>query len=1020
MLEKLVSNMNNNIKIYREVLNSIYKSCWLEIKYHNKENTIKKFWVCIKDIDFSEKKLTCKSLSLDDKKEEIKEITVRIENILEARILENTCFENNDYVIKKMQDNYFQAKEMFPSYEYENVLLYYEECLKNDIVPFKTDLEKVLNIDKTVLMGCDEYKLNKDQITILKRHFSSSIDNNSKHKQIGLTLLTIKYPNNKHYVLAYLPVKWDIEKQVLIKLSEEPIYNKKFKESDSIDAEEWQISEYLTEDQQELLKDFNKNYEVIYKILSKKLNNPRESIDDTPELVFIERNKSVDIQIEYDGIRKMYCENKVSKPISAFFGELDETKSKFDANGFCLLNKQLNPSQLLSIFLAMKEDVSFVQGPPGTGKTSTVVNTVTTAFYNRQKILVVTNNNKPMKDLDKKFSDLSMYKNEKIELPICRLSAKDKMPETIKNMNHLYHKYKDARVNDDILKKNSEFQKQNLKEVIEKMNEIDEHIKQKRRIKVIDNFVNRTQDQAARLSMLFQISKNDSIKELDASEINEKVNQTENTIKSFLYFYSAKCLQKLDDPLYSEIKTIIDIDITDNKQVDESVEKLIGFIKEKENLELLLDVFPIVLSTNISANKLAVPEPIFDICIMDEAGQCNVATSLIPIIRAKRLMLVGDIQQLKPVILLNDLTNETLKNNFSIESSFCYLSNSIYSTLNNNASIYRESLLDEHYRCNEKIIDFCNRKYYQGKLILKGKNNSEIPLEFVNIESKILSNDKNVSLDEVKETIRILQREDIKDKQVGIITPYVVQKKVLEKEIKRQIKNVDYDIGTIHTFQGDEKDTIIFSTAITNKTTTGTYNWLKSNKQLINVAVSRAINKLILLCDEAALRKLHEKTINHKKDDIFELYEHINTQGRATITPNTIQCEALGTEEEGTIIDQQAYNKIAVALSIISDRAKYQEKVPYNELIEEIDVDGRFDFVIYNNGEDRDIAVQIVKLSQKESNYTKLIEMCKKKEIELLLIHSKEMRSYFSIKDLLKQQMKKKQNRKQNTQKQHA
>ena len=42
------------------------------------------------------------------------------------------------------------------------------------------------------------------------------------------------------------------------------------------------------------------------------------------------------------------------------------------------------------------------------------------------------------------------------------------------------------------------------------------------------------------------------------------------------------------------------------------------------------------------------------------------------------------------------------------------------------------------------------------------------------------------------------------------------------------------------------------------------------------------------------------------------------------------------------------------------------------------------------------------------------------KEIELLLIHSKEMRSYFSIKDLLKQQMKKKQNRKQITQKQHA
>ena len=46
--------------------------------------------------------------------------------------------------------------------------------------------------------------------------------------------------------------------------------------------------------------------------------------------------------------------------------------------------------------------------------------------------------------------------------------------------------------------------------------------------------------------------------------------------------------------------------------------------------------------------------------------------------------------------------------------------------------------------------------------------------------------------------------------------------------------------GTVHAFQGDEKDIILFSTAITDQTQKTTYEWLKNNKELINVATSRA------------------------------------------------------------------------------------------------------------------------------------------------------------------------------------
>ena len=64
------------------------------------------------------------------------------------------------------------------------------------------------------------------------------------------------------------------------------------------------------------------------------------------------------------------------------------------------------------------------------------------------------------------------------------------------------------------------------------------------------------------------------------------------------------------------------------------------------------------MSTNISTARLGTANHTFDLVIMDEAGQCNCATALLPIARAKGLLLVGDTNQLKPVIVLEDIINQ--------------------------------------------------------------------------------------------------------------------------------------------------------------------------------------------------------------------------------------------------------------------------------------------------------------------------------------------------------------------------
>ena len=66
--------------------------------------------------------------------------------------------------------------------------------------------------------------------------------------------------------------------------------------------------------------------------------------------------------------------------------------------------------------------------------------------------------------------------------------------------------------------------------------------------------------------------------------------------------------------------------------------------------------------------------------------------------------------------------------------------------------------------------------------------------------------------------------------------------------------------GTVHAFQGDEKDVILFSLGLSNTTKVTTYDWLKNNRELLNVATSRARKKLIVLGSE----KKSEETARKK------------------------------------------------------------------------------------------------------------------------------------------------------------
>lgn len=259
---------------------------------------------------------------------------------------------------------------------------------------------------------------------------------------------------------------------------------------------------------------------------------------------------------------------------------------------------------------------------------------------------------------------------------------------------------------------------------------------------------------------------------------------------------------------------------------DEKVKAFHEYLGKTENVKKFLRIFPVVATSCISSHRIGSPRPYFDITIMDEASQCSTAVSLLPVIRGENLLLVGDPQQLNPVILLDRKDNEILKQRYRIPPEYDYVENSVYKTFLANDAVSEEILLRHHYRCCKSIIEFNNVKYYNSRLKIESSVKADHPLVYVDVKGNEAGL-KNTAPREAEEILKFIQ--DNRDKKIGIITPFANQKECIGQMLKDN-KIDDVSCGTVHAFQGDEKDIILFSTALTDQTSEKTYHWLCNNR----------------------------------------------------------------------------------------------------------------------------------------------------------------------------------------------
>lgn len=375
-------------------------------------------------------------------------------------------------------------------------------------------------------------------------------------------------------------------------------------------------------------------------------------------------------------------------------------------------------------------------------------------------------------------------------------------------------------------------------------------------------------------------------------------------------------------------------------------------------------------------------------------------------------MLVGDPQQLNPVILLDAKDNQILRKNYSVANEYDYLTNSIYKTYLANDSVSDEVLLSYHYRCDKKIIDFNNKKYYNNKLNIMTKSVSREPLVYLEIEENKAAG-RNTAPAEAEAVVDYVLKHP--HKKIGIITPFVNQKEEIDRLLEeRGVEHVT--CGTVHAFQGDEKDVILFSMALTDQSHKGTYQWLKNNKELINVATSRAREQLILLGNSTTMERLHE---SETEDDLFELVEYAKSNGVSKVTPKTVSSRALGVKPYSSETEEAFLQNLSHALDNIlygGRRCVIHRDVEVSKVLKEANEDsmlfygGQFDFVVFEQKKNKEeIPILAIELDGKEQmeesalavREEKKQKICRRQGVEWIRIENSYARRYHHIKDIL-------------------
>ena len=539
-----------------------------------------------------------------------------------------------------------------------------------------------------------------------------------------------------------------------------------------------------------------------------------------------------------------------------------------------------NNSQYKAVKNAMENQISVIQGPPGTGKTQTILNIIANILMQGKTVQIVSNNNSATENVYEKLS------SSKYNLGFVAATLGNSMNKKIfvENQDVNYPDFSLWKTNEnsyDLQKKIAE-QSSQLKTVFDKKEKIarlrqelsqlvteqeyfsqyvqesdvdTDNIRLKKKLSskhwmVLWQECQLISEEKKAIGFWFKIKALLKYGVIDWNFYKQDISKIITTFQA-MYYGTKKAelsaeIADIENYLNNVNKNLLD-DLCNQSMIvlkDKLARKYEGkssrkiFSEDnlwKEPYDVLAE-YPVILSTTFSSRNSLNSDVVYDYLIMDEASQVDIATGALALSCARNVVIVGDTKQL-PNVITDDIKvkAKAIFDTFNVNEGYQYTKSFLQSILDVMPNV-TQTLLREHYRCHPKIINFCNQKFYRGKLIIMTTDKGEEDVLAV-VKTVAGNHERNHYSQRQIDVIKneIIPKYVSNPKETGIIAPYKNQVEALSKEI------TDIDAATVHKFQGKEKDNIIISTVDDE------ISDFADDPYLINVAVSRAKKKLILV-----------------------------------------------------------------------------------------------------------------------------------------------------------------------------
>ena len=305
--------------------------------------------------------------------------------------------------------------------------------------------------------------------------------------------------------------------------------------------------------------------------------------------------------------------------------------------------------------------------------------------------------------------------------------------------------------------------------------------------------------------------------------------------------------KELEDAIALRMTAILDESVVyfreNSKNDAEELRKLIRAKKQipKEYLKKLVGAFPcVIVGVRELAEYIPLEPNIFDIAIIDEASQVSIAQAFPVILRAKKIVVLGDPKQYSNVKSHNASVsvNNYLFNRVKIafEKSIAVLDAPKREMVNHKVGSFniKNSILDflrnitnyqctlkKHFRSYNEIIGYSNRTFYQNAMQvmkIRGKHVDEI-IQFHRVKTPDGERYKNTNETEavfILDELNRLKYENFEG-TVGVITPFTNQQKLISNLVYSTEdwhffhEKFRFRVMTFDSCQGDERDIIYYS-----------------------------------------------------------------------------------------------------------------------------------------------------------------------------------------------------------------